>query len=392
MLFCCALLVGGCAGAAAPVAPASQVNLSDNRTVQKAWPRVNAFSASSDNIVPNENITLRWDTSGGDTVTITPGIGKVAQGGSVTVAPQATTKYELSASNSNGRAIGWVTVNVKVTPVLLPDLIVTGVTYNSGLLYYSIKNIGTADAGPTNTWLFDLSHMQRDQSWVDGLKAGEEKSRAFTNYQYTGTEVTICADGGRDIAESNRDNNCYTPSWGFKYNYDMLQFASRAAWRGTGGVAQFGGTSDAVAGMVNRVNEIAVEDGKVYRNVIEMTPPAESYSWIEGLYGESVEQWQTGSYMIPMELPVNCRFTAKVGLAKDAQGGGGVTFVFGLIDPGGKRNYWPGVKASYDGKLDTMDIDLSSYAGKKVMVILRVEAGADTEKNHAVWVEARITQ
>jgi hypothetical protein len=150
--------------------------------------------------------------------------------------------------------------------------------------------------------------------------------------------------------------------------------------------------TDAVAGTVNKANEMALEDGKTYRNVIEMWPPEESYSWIEGLYGESVEQWQTGSYMIPMELPVNSHFTAKVGLARDAQGGSGVTFVFGLVDPGGKRNYWPGVKASYDGKLDTIDIDLSSYAGKKVMAILRVEAGADTVKNHAVWTEARIVQ
>jgi len=388
----CVVLVTGCAPVPATVAPVIPADGSGNITVTRAWPRINSFSSDADSIKPGENVTLHWDTSNGDPVTITPGVGRVGPGGSVVVAPRETTRYELVAANDNGRSVGWVTVNVMTVPVLLPDLVVTDVTYNSGLLYYTVKNTGTADAGPCNTWLYDMSHMQRDQSWVSGLKPGEEKKGEFSNFQYTGNEITICADGGKDIDESNEDNNCYVPTWGFKSGYDMLQYASRASWRGTGGFAQFGEMSDPVAGTVNKVNQIVLEDGKTYRKVIEMSPPGESYSWLEGLFGESVEQWQTGSYMIPMEVPVNSRFTAKVGLARDAEGGGGVTFVFGLVGPDGKRNYWPGVKASHDGKLDSMDIDLSSYAGKKIMAILRVEAGADTLKNHAVWAEARISQ
>jgi hypothetical protein len=395
LVVACLLLVAGCVVAPAPSTPSAPVlpvAQSENLTVKKAWPVINAFSAGSDNITPGENVTLQWDTAGSDTVTVTPGVGRVGVRGSVIVVPQETTKYELIASNDKGRSSGWVTVNVRSRASFLPDLVITGISYNSGLLYYTIKNVGSADAGPTNTWLWDMSHMQRDQSWVDGLKPGEEKKRGFSNFNYDGNEITICADGGNDIKEASRDNNCYTPSWGFKYNYDMQQYASRANWRGTGGIAKYGDLYDPVTGQVNKVNEIALEDGKVYRNVIEMTPPSESYAWLEGLFGENIEQWQLGSYMVPMTLPVNARFVAKVGLPKSAERSQGVTFIFGLIDAEGKRYNWPGVKATYDGKLDDINIDLTAYGGKRILAILRLEAGADAENNDAVWAEARITQ
>ncbi len=378
-----ALLVTGCS----PVPTTTmKVAEADNITDKAVWPRISSFIVSSDNISPGENVTLKWDTSGGDSVTITPAVGRVEQRGSTTVFPSVTTRYELAVSNSNGRSVGWITVTVNVPPVLLPDLIITGVTYNSGLLYYTVKNIGTKDAGPHNTWLYDMSHMQRDQSWVSGLKVGEEKRGEFSNFQYTGNPVTICADGGKDVDESNEDNNCYVPTWGIKFNYDMQQYASRAGWRSSAGNVAFGEKSVTATGMVNRAGELLMEDGKSYRNVIEAVPPPESYSWIEGQFGETVEQWNSGSYMIPMELPNNARFTARVGLAKDAQGGGGVSFSFGLITQDGRRNFWPAVKAAYDGRLDSFDIDLNSYAGKKVMAILRVEAGADADRNHAAWI------
>jgi len=39
-----------------------------------------------------------------------------------------------------------------------------------------------------------------------------------------------------------------------------------------------------------------------------------------------------------------------------------------------------------------MDIDLSAYGGRKIMVILRVEAGADPDNNYALWIEPKISQ
>jgi hypothetical protein len=113
---------------------------------------------------------------------------------------------------------------------------------------------------------------------------------------------------------------------------------------------------------------------------------------MEGVFGEWQEQWQLGGYMLPIELPNNSRFTAKVGLSKEAEGSSGVTFLFGLMSANGAINWWPAVKAGYDGTLQSMDIDLSAYANKKVMAILRVEAGADIYNNFALWIEPKISQ
>lgn len=366
--------------------------VAENVSVRQNWPCINSFIVSSDNISEGDNITLSWDTYNAGTVSISPDAGKVGPSGNMMVSPRRTTRYELIAAGEKGKAVGWVDVKVLSAASLLPDLVITQVTYNSGLLYYTVKNTGASDAGPHNTWLYDLSHMHRDQSWVDGLKVGEEKTRAFSNFNYDGNEITICADGGGDVVESNEDNNCYTPYWGPRSIYEMQTYASRATWRSSNGNTAFGQISDSNVGAVNKLVVQEMEDGSSYRNVIQMIPPAESYAWIEGLFGEYQEKWQSGGYMIPMIVPVNARFTARVGMSKEAQGSSGVTFIFGLIDSSGVRTDWPGVKGSYDGMLDSIDIDLASYAGKKVMAVLRVESGADSQKNYAVWIDARITQ
>lgn len=96
--------------------------------------------------------------------------------------------------------------------------------------------------------------------------------------------------------------------------------------------------------------------------------------------------------MLPLELPYNARFTAGVGLSEEARGGSGVAFLFGIQDERGGTEWWPAVKKSYDGSISSLDIDLSAYGGRKVMAILRVEAGADPDKNFALWIDPRISQ
>jgi hypothetical protein len=96
--------------------------------------------------------------------------------------------------------------------------------------------------------------------------------------------------------------------------------------------------------------------------------------------------------MLPLDLPYNARFTARVGLARDAPPGSGVIFLFGIQEENGSTGWWPGVKATYDGELNGLDIDLSSYGGKKVMAVLRVESGAGPDKARALWVEPKISQ
>jgi len=368
---------------------------SDNITApapaKKPWPLINDFSAGAGNILPGENVTLHWSVTDAAIVTIDNGVGRVGLAGTATVAPQKTTKFTLTAAGDKGISTAWVNVEVAAPQTFMPDLVITGVTHISGLLYYKIKNVGAVDAGVSETFIYDRSGMLRDTSWVEGLKAGEEKTLPFTNYDWEGFKITVCADGKRQVNEAGEDNNCYVPSFGFKYNYDMSQMVSRAAWRGSAGRVKFG-EQDKVTGYALKLNEVVAEDGQSYRNVIETVPPGTGFGWIEGYFGEWQEQWQIGGYMLPLQLPYNARFTARVGLSREAQGSGGVTFLFGIQEENGNTNWWPAVQAAYDGELNSLDIDLSAYGGRKVMAILRVEAGAGPEANHAIWVDPKISQ
>ncbi len=374
-----------------PVAMPQSDNVTAPAPVRKSWPVINDFSAGATNILPGENVTLRWSVTDAVIVTIDNSVGKVGMDGTVSVAPQKTTKFTLTAAGDKGVSTAWVSVEVAAPQTFRPDLVITGVTHISGLLYYKIKNAGAVDAGPGETYVYDQSHMLRDTSWVESLKAGEEKTLPFTNYDWKGDQITVCADGKQQVTEAAEDNNCYVPSFGFKYNYDMSQMVSRVAWRGSAGWVKYGET-DSLSGYALKLNEVIAEDGQAYRNVVETAPPGTGFGWIEGYFGDWQEQWQSGGYMLPLELPYNARFTAKVGLSGEAQGGSGVTFLFGIQDEKGSVNWWPALPAAYDGKLDSLDIDLSSYGGRKVMAILRVEAGAGAEKNFAIWVEPKISQ
>lgn len=383
------LLLAGCVAESARPVPVAE-NVTPTMPRQSPFPSIVEFSASADNISPGDNVTLAWYVSDADVVVIEPGIGKVPSIGFKDVSPVKTTRYTLNAGGKRGTSTAWVDIRISTYEKPRPDLIITGVTHISGLLYYKVKNIGNANAGPSDTWLWDLSHMHRDTSWVESLKAGEEKTLPFSNYEWHGTEITICADGGSVLDEVSRNNNCYQPSFGFSTTYNLLQYASRATWRGSAGRAQFGPAGDSARGIVDRPVQLLAEDGNTYRNVLEITPPSASYSWIEGIFGDYIESWQAPGYMVPLEMPLNARFTGQVGLSadtpsRDAQ----AVFKMGIMDERGSLTWLAEKTATGEGKLDSLDVDLSTYAKQRCMLILRVEAGIDPAMK-ALWIEAKV--
>ncbi|MFA5078724.1 MAG: CARDB domain-containing protein [Dehalococcoidia bacterium] len=388
-----AVILAACLPAGPPAQRPAAENLTAPAPVvqERYWPVIDDFSAAADVIRPGENVTLRWSVSGAASVTIDNGLGSLPASGSIEVSPQRTTRYTLTASGRKGVSTAWVTVEVVDRSTFMPDLVITGVTHISGLLYYTVKNIGAADAGPSETYVYDQSGMLRDTSWVDGLKAGEEKTLPFTNYDWEGFKIKICADGDGRVKEADSDNNCYIPTFGFKFSYDFSQYASRAGWRGSAGLIRYS-DGDAATGNVRKLTGFVSADNHTYRSAIEMVAPGDAYSWIEGIFGDWQEQWQAGGYMLPLQLPYNARFTARVGLAREAGEGGSAAFLFGVRDDRGEVVWWPAVEAKGDGSLHDIEIDLSSFGGRKVMTVLRVEAGAQPGAHRALWIEPRISQ
>ena len=75
-------------------------------------PRIDSFSASPAMINPGQSVTLSWQTTDADTVTIDNAIGNQPVDGQTTVMPSITTTYRLQATNVSGSTNQDVTVTV----------------------------------------------------------------------------------------------------------------------------------------------------------------------------------------------------------------------------------------------------------------------------------------
>jgi hypothetical protein len=97
-----------------------------------AAPVVTSFDASSPKITEGQEATLQWETTGASSVTISPGIGKVASSGTKIVSPEKTTTYTLVVDKMTGSARKSITITVTgALPSInsfsiVPDRIVTG--------------------------------------------------------------------------------------------------------------------------------------------------------------------------------------------------------------------------------------------------------------------------
>jgi beta propeller repeat protein len=109
-------------------------------------------------------------------------------------------------------------VIVPCLEVRKPDLVITdlGAVGELQNIYYTLKNQGNAAAGPSWTELrINGEHIMKDS--VGSLAPGALINRTF---DYTPdcpageeVEITVCADIGLQIDESDEDNNCNSDVW-----------------------------------------------------------------------------------------------------------------------------------------------------------------------------------
>lgn len=77
-----------------------------------AVPVISSFTANQTSVNPGTAVMLQWSVSGSEYNIITPMVGAI-RGNVVSVAPTATTTYELRATNQYGRASKSVTITVE---------------------------------------------------------------------------------------------------------------------------------------------------------------------------------------------------------------------------------------------------------------------------------------
>ncbi len=164
--------------------------------------------------------------------------------------------------------------------------------------------------------------------------------------------------------------------------YDFIQKAPTATWgRFTvaGEKLPFPGLSSDKRGFALFLSNAVLEDGKTYAKILQTHP-----------------EWKNGGRIYAdftgITIPAKAKLTAKVGFLKGATKSDGVEFQAFMIDPKTNR----GTKliihgATYDGKLDDISVDLSSYAGMTQTIRLAVFAKNSSTQDWAVWADAKVT-
>ncbi len=192
-------------------------------------PVVTAFIASPANISPGGSATLKWDVANASTVSIDQGVGNVSLTGTRTVYPGATTVFTLTATGAGGTTTANVEVLVGSTPTMpipipipipvpgtdKPDLIVTDISRSGSTITYTIKNQGTATAGPS-TSILTVDGVLKANDPVGPLAAGASSNKSFAySYSCSGTSDALAVQVDKDnvVDESNEGNNAYSESW-----------------------------------------------------------------------------------------------------------------------------------------------------------------------------------
>lgn len=162
---------------------------------------------------------------------------------------------------------------------------------------------------------------------------------------------------------------------------DLHSRASEANWRSGAGTLTFGGPNTDANGFAMYANNQKLEDGSAPPKVLETYP-----QWVtDGVI--------TGTYPA-YTVASGEHFRAKVGFLAQSDGtcgAGNVKFQLNYIEVG-----VAGTKAlgewsdTCDGTLKSIDVDLSSIAGKTVQFVLAVLANGAPTQDSAVWVSPEV--
>jgi hypothetical protein len=88
--------------------------------IPPASPVIHSFTASPSNITSAQDVTLSWNVTGAETLTIDNSVGTVSGQTNATVHVDATTTYTLTATNAGGTVTSKTTVNLTLpgSPVI----------------------------------------------------------------------------------------------------------------------------------------------------------------------------------------------------------------------------------------------------------------------------------
>jgi hypothetical protein len=175
-------------------------------------PLINNFSATPDTVTAGQPLTLSWNVNGATRVSISPDIGSVEAGGSRTVTPRADTAYTITALSSGGPASKSVSVKVLPPVTESADLAVVDVFREASMVYYTVRNNGSAISKPSSANLYVGMNVM-GSGYIPPMAPGEQKTLVFGtfswSYAYT-TPATACIDTQNENGAANGEFKCLT--------------------------------------------------------------------------------------------------------------------------------------------------------------------------------------
>lgn len=160
-------------------------------------------------------------------------------------------------------------------------------------------------------------------------------------------------------------------------NYDFYAEGGKASWRSGAGSLPFPGRANDNRGFVRQVAKGSLHTGNAAIEMLQTHPRWTKNGWIAGLYRD----------LVPAS---NVRFKSVVGFLKGAGASDGATFTVLVYEKG--RYYRVFRERVTPDRYVNVDVDLNRWAGQKIALVLRVDAGATSTQDWAVWVKPRLTR
>jgi hypothetical protein len=162
-----------------------------------------------------------------------------------------------------------------------------------------------------------------------------------------------------------------------EYRYDFGVNFCEAIWRSDTGRLSCSNTTTDAFGVVRLLDSPPLESGVENQHALRLHPNEALNSWIDGTYPYTT-------------IKKGDRFRGKVGCLED-YGFCNLTFYLDYVRDDGSIYHLGRWKEVYDGKITTIDIDLSDLAGESVRFILGVETNTgDFEDAEGFWLAPRI--
>ncbi len=284
--------------------------------------------------------------------------------------PSDTFELEATATNSQGSATDSITLSwgCNNNPEIA-EITIMGTKYINRT--YGVGVSASDPDGDSLTYNWSVSG-----GTIDDIHA--QNINWTTPSTYGNNTISVTVSDGKG-GEDSKSVDIYV-----HFLYDFLAEAPGAYWITGAGYIGFGGAINDNRGFACYRNSITLENGSTYTRVLETHPEWVNNGWISGAYPNL-----TGT----ITIPPGARFTARVGFIDGATATDGAYFRMRFYD-GSTWYHFPsysGYHATYNGALDSLNINLSSIWGKTGLVYLQVDAGATSSQDWAVWVNPQIT-